>query len=118
MATFPSKIPSAVPDFRLKVGDLEPSLVATLLYQDGSVPALDTAVSISFRFATTAGVELFSRAANLTNATTGAVSYAWQTGDTAIAGEYYGEFSIVWSAGRSQTYPSSGYLLILIEPKL
>lgn len=107
-----------VADVSLKQGDLEPTLSVTLVGVDGVVPPLVDAVGITFRLATTAGVEIFARAANLDDAAGGVLSYLWQAGDTVTAGSYYGEFVVDWGSGRTQTYPPNDYLLIRVVPKL
>ena len=104
-------------DFIIKQGDLEPELSVTLIGADGAPADLTTASSVRLRFATTAGVELWVREAEVVDAPTGRVAYAWQAGDTDVAGSFYAEFVVDW-AGRPQTYPPSGYLLIVVESRL
>lgn len=104
-------------DFVLKQGDLEPELAVTLIGADGAPADLSAATSVRLRFATTAGVELWVRDAGIVDAPTGRVAYLWQVGDTDQPGAFYAEIVVEW-AGRPQTYPPSGYLLIVIEPGL
>lgn len=106
-------------DFVLKQGDLEPPVLFTLLTSAGVPVNVTTATSIKFAMAPVATrVELFSRNATVVSAALGQLSYIWQLGDTLIAGVYYGEFAVEWPGPRDQTFPSSGYLTISIEPKL
>lgn len=106
-----------MPDFVIKQGDLEPELAVILVGADGAPADLTTASSVRLRFATTAGVELWVRDAEIVDAPTGRVAYTWQPGDSEAAGSFYAEFVVDW-AGRPQTYPPSGYLLIVVELRL
>lgn len=105
-------------DFTLKAGDLEPGIELTLVDTSGAAVDVIGASSVKFRFATSAGVELFVRNCELTDVVNGVVSYLWQAGDTDVVGSYYGEFVIEWPGARDQTYPPSGYILVAIEKKL
>ena len=104
-------------DFIIKQGDLEPELAVTLIGADGAPADLTTASSVRLRLATTAGVELWVRDAEIVDAPTGRVAYAWQPGDTDVPGSFYAEVVVDWR-GRPQTYPPSGYLLIVVEARL
>ena len=104
-------------DFVIKQGDLEPELAVTLIGADGGPADLTTASSVRLRFASSAGVELWVRDAEIIDAPTGRVAYVWQPGDTEVPGSFYAEFVVDWR-GRLQTYPPSGYLLIVVEPRL
>lgn len=106
-------------DLTLKVGDLEPELAVVLVSATGGMVDLSTGVdSVKFRFGTVDRVEVFERDAIVTNALLGKLSYVWQAGDTDVAGVYLAEFVVAWTTARPQTYPPTGYLIIVIEPKL
>ncbi len=106
-------------DLAIKQGDLEPGIFATLLDSSGTPVVLGIDVeSVQLRFADQRRVELWVRDATIRDIDGGAVSYAWQTGDTDAPGLYYAEFVVTWTTARPQTYPPSGYLVIIIEPKL
>ncbi len=104
-------------DFIIKQGDLEPELAVTIIGADGAPADLTPATSVRLRFATTAGVELWVRDAEIVDAPTGRVAYLWQPDDTDHPGSFYAEIVVDW-VGRPQTYPPSGYLLIVVEPRL
>jgi hypothetical protein len=104
-------------DFIIKQGDLEPELAVTLIGADGAPADITTATSVRLRFATTAGVELWVRDVGIVDAPTGRVAYLWQARDTEQPGAFYAEIVVDW-VGRPQTYPPSGYLLIIVEPRL
>lgn len=106
-------------DFDLKVGDLEPPVMVTLIDTTGVPVDLSTALSVVFKMAPTdTRVELFARAASIDSAPDGELSYIWQAGDTDIADVYYCEFTVAWPGPRDQTFPSEGYLTVSIEPTL
>jgi hypothetical protein len=106
-------------DIVMKQGDLEPPISVSLTDSTGSVVSVVTAESVKFRMSPTSTlVELFSRAATIEDAASGLFSYRWQVGDTDVSGAYYGEFVVSWPAGRTQTFPTSGYITIAIEPRL
>lgn len=58
-----------------------------------------------------------NRAAVVVNAATGQVRYDWAAGDTSAPGEYSGEFKVSVSS-LVTTYPSEGYIPIIINPDL
>jgi hypothetical protein len=105
-------------DILMKQGDLQPPLSVSLTDDTGNVVDVTTALSVKFRMAPSiTHVELFSRDATIDDGANGQFSYLWQAGDTDTAGTFYGEFVVTWSTGP-QTFPVSGYLTIVIEPKL
>jgi hypothetical protein len=101
----------------IKQGDLEPLIAVTLQYSDGT-PVVLSGATVQFRFSTYTRTELFVRDAIIDDINTGDVSYAWQAGDTDLAGVFLAEFVVDWPSDRPQTYPNSGYLIQVIEPKL
>lgn len=107
-------------DLIVKQGDLEPGIFSTITNSATGLPVdLTTAESAQIRFAALDHTEIWVREAAINaDPTTGKVSYSWQTGDTDIAGLFYAEFAVTWPSDRPQTYPSCGYLIIVIEPKL
>lgn len=106
-------------DFVLKVGDLEPPVSIQLMDTSGTPVDVTTATSVKFRIASVdTRVELFSRDVVVDAPTLGEFSYIWQAGDTDVAGTFYGEFVVEWPSDRPQTFPTSGYITISIEPKL
>lgn len=48
----------------------------------------------------------------------GYVSYRWLPADTAVAGEYRGEFEITWLDGSILTVPNDGYFTLNIVKDL
>lgn len=103
-------------DFNLKLGDLEPAVQISLVDSTGTPVDVTTATSVKFRMGDTlTHIELFSREAAIDDPLLGQLTYAWQDGDTAAVGVFYGEFVVDWPGDRPQTYPSDGYLTISIQ---
>lgn len=64
-----------------------------------------------------ASAPVVNRAGVIVDAALGKVRYDWAVGDTAASGEFAGEFKI--SVGTLvTTYPSEGYIPIIINPDL
>lgn len=116
--------------FVLKANDSRPDLVATL--EDASGPVNLTGASVQFRLASTVAVTdgcsgdttytkssvLWSKPATIDNAATGAVRFAWSATDTAVTGYYLGEFVATFSGGAKQSFPTTGYIPVVINESL
>jgi len=103
----------------MKAGDLEPSALVELTSQ-GRPLNVSTASSVRFIMrahgATTPQID--AAAVKIDDGTVskrGLVRYEWQSGDTDDAGTYSAWFEVVWSAGRSQTFPPIGAMTVKIE---
>lgn len=103
------------PDFELTAGDTQPAITAQLTDAAGSVVVL-TGASVRFRMrnVVTAAVAVDDQA-TVTNAATGAVSYAWQAGDTDVAADYAARWVVTWNAGGVTSYPSARDLLVRVK---
>lgn len=103
--------------FTIKKGDRLPKLRATLVDGNSAVINL-TGGSVQFRMRARAGGALkVNAAATVVDAVNGVVEYAWQAIDVDTAGTFDAEFAVTLS-GLVQTVPSSGYVLVIIEPLL
>ena len=88
-------------------GDLKPSILATLKYDDGSAVDLSDAQTVKFHMKSKDGtIKIQNRACTIISVTEGKVRMDWQSGDTDTPGTYYGEFEVVWNDGSTQTFPS------------
>lgn len=103
------------PDFTIKAGNTAPSLSATL--QDAAGVAVDiTGATVAFRMKPmTGGGAIISHAAVVVSAVAGTVRYDWQTGDTATPGYYQAEFRTTFANGSIQSFPSEGFILVLVQ---
>ena len=109
--------------FKVKTGDLEPALTLQLL-SDGQPVSIYQAQNATVVVRAQRGATLpkVRRQAQIldqnTVATRGLVKLIWEPGDTDTAGTYYVEVEVVWTAGRTQTFPGNGYALMNIEADL
>ena len=108
--------------FQLKQNDLEPAFAATLY--NGTDPL--TRLPVDLTLATGVvfimkrkGVVLINRTMVVgTPATSGNVTMAWQTGDTATPGTYQAEIEVTWPSARPQTFPANGTITVYVEAEL
>lgn len=113
--------------FVIKRGDLGASLLVTLKDKDAltGVETLANLVGKTVKFCMrkmecvdgieTEGEVVINNAAAVIFDEEGAqVQYDWQEGDTDEEGTFRGEFKVL-SGGRPITYPTQGYISILIE---
>lgn len=101
--------------FFIKQGDTGPALRATL--RDGADVAYDlTGASVRFHMrAVGASSASVDASADLVTAENGVVQYDWQSGDTATAGIYHGEFEVTHSTGEIETFPNGAHIRIEIQ---
>lgn len=103
--------------FTLRVGNTSPALEYTLSPSD--VDLADAVVT--FRAVKDDGTVL------LNDVTTGVtleettcppvLSYQWQEGDTDIAGRYECEFNVTYEDSSTETFPTRGFIPLLIEAR-
>jgi hypothetical protein len=106
-------------EFNIKVGDRLPYLAATLLDGDGAPVDLSTALSVALRMRLqTSDTPVFTTNCVVTSAANGRVEYRWAAGNTATAGDYYGEFVVSWPGPLVQTIPNAGAFRIKISGTL
>lgn len=102
-------------NFEIIQNDLLPALTATLSYADGTaVDLAGAAVNLVLRNPDATNTYL-NAACTIAGST---VTYAWASGDTAIAGEYVGEFVVTFSDTTIQSFPTEGYFPVTITPSL
>lgn len=113
-------------DFTIKRNDTRPRLQAQLLKNvgDGDEEPINLAGAESVLFVmrrasaaegTAADV---SAEADITETSTGTVTYTWVTGDTAAAGVFEAEFQINWSDGGVETVPNDSYIEVTVVDDL
>jgi hypothetical protein len=105
------------PDIFVKQGDSLPAVVARLV--DGAENPVDLSggsVAFSMRRAGVTVVSLAS--ASLLDPKGGLVSYPWGSGNTDGPGRYEAEFKATLSGGGVRTFPSDGYMDVLVTEKV
>jgi hypothetical protein len=106
-------------DFKIKQGDTSPVLTDTFTYTDGSSPNLAGATVKFVMRALTATSTAVNAAATITSNTNPAtVSYTFTAQDTAVAGQYVASWLVTFSGGATMTFPTEGYLELLVEENL
>lgn len=99
--------------FRIKEGDREPPLTATLVDAQGDPLDLSAASGVQFLMRPT-GVPTALVSAAATILGTGAVRYLWSATDTGAAGTFEGEFEVLYANGKKQTVPNHTYIPLKI----
>ena len=103
----------------MKQNDTWPIVVVTLANRVGGIKVpmdLTDAESVTFQARSSDEAVRITGPCVVEDASEGQVSYAWEDGDTSIAGHYYVEFEIDWGLGRIETVPNDGYVdLNLLE---
>jgi hypothetical protein len=118
-----------VQSFVIKSGDTLPALSATLEDKSGAVDL--TGATVQFRLAATVATTnsdgcvtyspstvQFTKSATVTDAPLGAVAYNWSTGDAATTGYFLGEFIATFASGKKQTFPTTGFIPVVVTPAL
>lgn len=113
---------AAAADFSIKAHDRLPVLPAT--FKDGltgTVIDITTANSVKFimraaddNWTPLVGTPKISSPATVANAAGGQVTYDWAAVDTDTPGKYVGEFEVIWSNLKKQTFPTRTYITIEI----
>lgn len=107
--------------FEIKQGNLSPAIETVLAV--GGVPFdLTLAAEVQFRMVRMKypyAVAVSDDAADFAHDATGAVSYQWRAGQTAIPGRYRIEWTVIYLGGdpKPTTVPSRGYDHVLISKR-
>lgn len=105
--------------FAIKRHAQRPYLRVSIKNRDGDAFDLTGAISATFILYTSDGTAKFSSPAVLpAPLTDGIVYYAWGATDTNTAGEFRGEFDIVYTGGEKLTVPVKGNLVIRVYEDL
>lgn len=100
--------------FSIKQFDNTPNLEAQLLDHQGQAVDL-TGATVTFAMRSRDnGSLIITGPAVVVDAANGIVAYQWQASNTAIAGAYFGEFTVSRANNSKETYPNSGYIDIYI----
>ncbi len=111
-------------DFYITEGDTGPTLVATLVDEDGVVVDLTGVADTSVRFhmidpsSATEKVDDNTNTSVLAPPTDGKVQYDWQADDTDTPGLFDGEIQVTFPGGQIITFPNYRYFTILIREEV
>jgi hypothetical protein len=102
----------------VKQNDRRPAAAATLKHGTTIVP-LTLASSVTFKMKPINDSEMkVNAAAVIVDAAAGEVEYRWAVGDTDTAGEFLGEWEVIWSDGTPETFPTIDFDRVIIHPDL
>ncbi len=106
-------------DMFMVSGDTLPVVDTTLTDATGAPIDLTDATGVTFQMALEgSSVLTVDEAASVSDTPTdGRVQYAWDGGDTDVPGTYFASFVVAF-AGGNQTFPTQGYLNVLVSPNL
>jgi hypothetical protein len=106
--------------FSIKRSDTLPILEATLMDSKKAPIDLTNATSVKFlwRLQSPTTSKVTQADCVIVDRALGQVEYQWAVNDTKVAGDYYGEFRIVFSNGDQLTVPSSGFAEFVIDAAL
>jgi hypothetical protein len=103
--------------FIIKQHDTLPRLQATLKEADGTPIDLTDATQVYLVVSHKDGTPGFKNPCTIINDIGGIVQYDWESADTAVAGNYDGEFEVVWGT-EIQTVPNDKYFDVMIVADL
>lgn len=100
--------------FSIKVGDRLPALRASLTDSSGhSIDLTGATVLFSMRKSGSSQPEVDEQPSSILDATGGMVEYQWAEGDTAVAGQYKAEFTVLLS-GLRMSFPNDSFFSITV----
>lgn len=102
------------PDITFKQDDTWPPIRAILSDTNGPIDLTGATVHFIMKGLT---VTVQGTCA-IDNAAAGSVSYAWATGDLAVADDYNAEWEITFSNGKIETIPNDGYKIVRVKADL
>lgn len=101
-------------DFYIGQGARRPNLVANLMDATGPVN-LASASSVTFRMRLQNGTTTVSGSCTVSSPAEGEVTYSWGASDTATPGVFIAEFSVTWTTGVTQTFPTDRVLTVEVR---
>lgn len=104
----------------MKRNDTGPPVLGSLTSKDSGQAVDLTNVNITFIMYDVDGNKLVNSAATVTDAEAGEFQYNWAAGDTETVGTHLAAFQLIFTdeSNRKETYPSSGWINVEIQPDL
>lgn len=103
-------------DFVIKQNDTRPKLVVALRDDvDGEDVAVDLTLATSVKFLmrpAAGGAAKVSKAAAITDAVNGVVTYTWEAANTDTVDAFEAEIEVTWNDGGIETFPAEGYISV------
>jgi len=108
-----------MPDFQIVQGDTEPVFGEQLSYSNGEPVKLEGAtVEFILRSLTAREPAPLTGKVNIVEAAAGKLNYAPSAADTATPGNYMVNWRVKFAGGEVQSFPTTGYLWLEIQPNL
>lgn len=101
-------------DFYIGQNDTSPGITISLLDADDTAVNL-VGASVQLRMTTASGRGLVTEAMTVDDEVGGVVSYAWQAGDTAVAGTHLAKIIVTYLDGTIETFPNSAEIRIHVD---
>jgi len=103
--------------FTMKTGDTAPILQATFTDANGSAVSI-TGATVKLIVANLAGSVVMNKSMSIFNGAGGIAEYEWQAGDTDTPGTYKVEFEVTYATGEVESFPNTGYEMLVIKEDL
>lgn len=102
--------------FWIREGDAAPPITGVIIDAEGNAVNLTDATDVILELRDYDGTVFDTYAGTFDSPRTdGAVRYAWQSVDTEDnAGEYMGHWIVTWTGGATQSFPTEGWIEIII----
>ena len=104
--------------FTIKLGDLLPTLEATLFDESGASIDLTGATVLLLLKPASGQAPALSFDATVVDATAGTVRYDWPEPDAFLPLVYLAEWQVTFPGDLIETFPNDGYFVINIVPSL
>jgi len=103
--------------FYHKVGNLSPSISATLKDADGNAINFTGALGVTFSMWDSSGsVIIDGKTASFVDASAGQVEYQWDAEDVGTPGTYTAAFKVTYSDGTTESFPRNDWIIIDLAP--
>lgn len=108
------------PTFVIKQNQTREPITYTTVDQNNQAVPITGALSVSFayRLKSADPSTVVVRAATILDPNAGNLLYQWVAADTAVAGDYYAEWRVVFQDGSKKTFPIVGYQMFTVEAVL
>lgn len=103
--------------FTMKTGDTSPILQATFTDASGSAVSI-VGATVKLIVADLSNTVVMNKTMTVFDGSNGIAEYEWQSGDTSTSGTYKVEFEVTYATGEVETFPNTGYEMLVIKEDL
>lgn len=101
-------------DFFIKQHDTFPAIEVEVKKDNGRPYDLSGVFIAKFAMRNSVGKTIFRKDAVVIDEENGVLQYIWDSEDTAVVGDYEGEFTLIFHGGDILTVPTNGFIDIKI----